>query len=164
VWCLALEPFWACVKGWVCDCQAARCIVGLVQTGVRCGPVLDCGLRVRRQGCRAPDTPAAASAPAAPAGAPEPGGEAGAPIGSAPSLLADLLAAAVHARAAYGYAMAAGHLSSIAKFAMLHTARRPVPRSGRPALPARLGGRGAALCGAVHVQERSRPRSANGCK
>lgn len=33
----------------------------------------------------------------------------------------DLLTAAVHARAAYGYAMAAGHLSSISKFAMLHT-------------------------------------------
>ena len=35
----------------------------------------------------------------------------------------DLLTAAVHARAAYGYAMAAGHLSSISKFAMLHTVR-----------------------------------------
>ena len=33
----------------------------------------------------------------------------------------DLLTAAVHARAAYGYAMAAGHLASISKFAMLHT-------------------------------------------
>lgn len=89
-------------------------------------------LTVPRQGCRAPDSPH----PAAPeraaretaAGYAKETAEdddthdAG---GSAPSLLADLLTAAVHARASYGYAMQAGHLSSITKFAMLHTVRRP---------------------------------------
>jgi len=143
------RPTWACVRG-------SRITVG--QRAASSGSwrpggapalmtlYLNRGLRVRRQGCRAPDTPAAASAPAAPAGAPEPGGEAGpqggSERGSAPSLLADLLAAAVHARAAYGYAMAAGHLSSIAKFAMLHTARRPRRGlGGRPCLRAGEGER-----------------------
>lgn len=89
-------------------------------------------LTVPWQGCRAPDSP-----PAAPERAAREGTAAGSAKetvkdddthdtgGSAPSLLADLLTAAVHARASYGYAMQAGHLSSITKFAMLHTVRRP---------------------------------------
>ena len=40
-----------------------------------------------------------------------------------PTLLQDLLAGAMHSRAAYGYAMAAGHLSSLLNFALLQTVR-----------------------------------------
>ena len=47
-----------------------------------------------------------------------------------PNLLQDLLTAAIHSRAAYGYAMAAGHLSSLLNFALMQTAR------ARFALPA----------------------------
>ncbi|KAK9827419.1 hypothetical protein WJX74_000870 [Apatococcus lobatus] len=38
-----------------------------------------------------------------------------------PSLVRQLLCAAVHSRAAYGYAMAAGHMSSLLKFALMYT-------------------------------------------
>jgi hypothetical protein len=37
------------------------------------------------------------------------------------SLLQALLCAGMHSRAAYGYAMAAGHLSSLLNFALLQT-------------------------------------------
>ncbi len=40
-----------------------------------------------------------------------------------PSLVRQVLCAAVHSRAAYGYAMAAGHMSSLLKFALMHTVR-----------------------------------------
>ena len=40
-----------------------------------------------------------------------------------PTLLQDLLCGAMHSRAAYGYAMAAGHLSSLLNFALLQTVR-----------------------------------------
>ena len=49
------------------------------------------------------------------------GGEAAA--GRKLTLLQDLLCAAMHSRAAYGYAMAAGHLSSLLNFALLQTVR-----------------------------------------
>lgn len=39
------------------------------------------------------------------------------------SLLQVLLCGAMHSRAAYGYAMAAGHLSSLLNFALLQTVR-----------------------------------------
>ena len=38
-------------------------------------------------------------------------------------LLQDLLCAAIHSRAAYGYAMEAGHLASVSNFAMFQTVR-----------------------------------------
>ena len=36
-------------------------------------------------------------------------------------LLQDALCAAMHSRAAYGFAMAAGHVSSVASYIRLHT-------------------------------------------
>ena len=42
------------------------------------------------------------------------------------NLLQALLCAGMHSRAAYGYAMAAGHLSSLLNFALLQTVRTPV--------------------------------------
>ena len=38
-----------------------------------------------------------------------------------PSLVRELLCAAIHSRAAYGYAMAAGHMSTLLSFALMHT-------------------------------------------
>ena len=38
-----------------------------------------------------------------------------------PSLVRELLCAAIHSRAAYGYAMAAGHMSNLVNFALMHT-------------------------------------------
>lgn len=38
-----------------------------------------------------------------------------------PSLVRELLCAAIHSRAAYGYAMAAGHMSTLVNFALMHT-------------------------------------------
>jgi len=38
-----------------------------------------------------------------------------------PTLVRELLCAAIHSRAAYGYAMAAGHMSNLLNFALLHT-------------------------------------------
>lgn len=38
-----------------------------------------------------------------------------------PSLVRELLCAAIHSRAAYGYAMAAGHMSNLLNFALMHT-------------------------------------------
>ena len=43
--------------------------------------------------------------------------------GQPQSLIRDLMCAAVHSRAAYGYAMAAGHLTSLYNFALLQTVR-----------------------------------------
>ena len=43
------------------------------------------------------------------------------------NLLQALLCAGVHSRAAYGYAMAAGHLSSLLNFALLQTVRSHAP-------------------------------------
>ncbi len=43
------------------------------------------------------------------------------------NLLQALLCAGMHSRAAYGYAMAAGHLSSLLNFALLQTVRNPPP-------------------------------------
>ena len=48
-------------------------------------------------------------------GGPEEGGPATA------ALVRDLMCAAVHSRAAYGYAMQAGHISSLLSFALLQT-------------------------------------------
>lgn len=36
-------------------------------------------------------------------------------------LVQDLLLAAIHSRAAYGYAMQAGHVASVMSFALMHT-------------------------------------------
>lgn len=38
-----------------------------------------------------------------------------------PTLVRELLCAAIHSRAAYGYAMAAGHMSNLLNFALMHT-------------------------------------------
>ena len=38
-----------------------------------------------------------------------------------PNLLRDMLCAAVHSRASYGFAMQAGHLASVFNFALMHT-------------------------------------------
>ncbi len=38
-----------------------------------------------------------------------------------PTLVRELLCAAIHSRAAYGYAMAAGHMSTLLNFALMHT-------------------------------------------
>lgn len=38
-----------------------------------------------------------------------------------PSLARELLCAAIHSRAAYGYAMQAGHMSNLLNFALMHT-------------------------------------------
>ena len=38
-----------------------------------------------------------------------------------PTLVQELLCAAIHSRAAYGYAMAAGHMSNLLNFALMHT-------------------------------------------
>ncbi|KAL0036871.1 hypothetical protein WJX77_003190 [Trebouxia sp. C0004] len=38
-----------------------------------------------------------------------------------PTLVRELLCAAIHSRAAYGYAMAAGHMSNLVNFALMHT-------------------------------------------
>ena len=43
------------------------------------------------------------------------------------NLLQALLCAGMHSRAAYGYAMAAGHLSSLLNFALLQTVGRLTP-------------------------------------
>ena len=43
------------------------------------------------------------------------------------NLLQALLCAGMHSRAAYGYAMAAGHLSSLLNFALLQTVGRLIP-------------------------------------
>lgn len=50
------------------------------------------------------------------------------------NLLQALLCAGMHSRAAYGYAMAAGHLSSLLNFALLQTVRRLAPAQ-YPLLP-----------------------------
>ena len=47
-----------------------------------------------------------------------------------PSLVRQLLCAAVHSRAAYGYAMAAGHMSSLLKFALMYTVSLQYPLLG----------------------------------
>ena len=41
------------------------------------------------------------------------------------NLLQALLCAGIHSRASYGYAMAAGHLSSLLNFALLQTVQSP---------------------------------------
>ena len=38
-----------------------------------------------------------------------------------PGLVHDLMRAAIHSRAAYGYAMQAGHVASVLSFALMHT-------------------------------------------
>ena len=53
-----------------------------------------------------------------------------------PSLVRELLCAAIHSRAAYGYAMAAGHMSTLLNFALMHTVHqiRCVPPPLPPAI------------------------------
>ncbi len=48
------------------------------------------------------------------------------------NLLQALLCAGMHSRAAYGYAMAAGHLSSLLNFALLQTVGRLILASPLP--------------------------------